>query len=116
MDLVTGMLIRFSEAVFTGSYPHAQFSHERGIVALIVKESYGAEKGQHTFTLQVVSCSDDSLSAFSQIRRKGRNVYKSVNILSSPDNAKELAEEKHGRGKCARAKRCSPFGVGIPYY
>ena len=105
MDLVVGCHIKFTEAVFEGKYPKATYSHDRTIEAIIEKESYGFKRGQHTFTLKVLNCDTDTLLIGTKIRRKGRNVYKNCEIISKPDNFKELAEDKHLRGKIAKERK-----------
>lgn len=99
MDLTKDTKIRFTEAVFSGRYPKAKFSHDRTIEGTILKESYGVKKGQHTFTIEVEKCSDNNYSVGEKIRRKGRNVYKKCTVLSYPETHKELADEKHRRAK-----------------
>ncbi len=77
-DLTTGCTIRFTENVYSGNYPNAVYEGERTIEGLIVKESYGAKTGQHTFTIKVSSADGveaDTVLEKNTIRRKGRNVY-----------------------------------------
>lgn len=102
MDLTADCEIKFTEAVFTGKYPKAKFSHDRTIHGIITKESYGAKTGQHTFTIQVIACDDDSISEGSKIRRKGRNVYRNCTVINYPDNHKSLADEKHERSAISK--------------
>ena len=99
MDLTINCIIEFTESVFTGNYPKAKFSHERKITGTILKESYGAITGQHTFTIEIITCDDESYVSGDKIRRKGRNVYKNCKVLSYPTNHTELADEKHERSK-----------------
>lgn len=99
MDLTINCKIEFTEAVFIGNYPKATFSHERTIIGTIIKDSYGKKTGQHTFTIQVESCNDDSILSNTSIRRKGRNVYAKCKLLECPENHVELTEEKHLRSK-----------------
>lgn len=102
MDLTINCKIEFTEAVFTGNYPNAKFSHDRTIVGLILKESYGAKTAQHTFTILVESSDDNSISIGDKIRRKGRNVYPKCKVLEYPLDHSELAEDKHERAKTAK--------------
>lgn len=114
MDLTKDCIIQFSEAVFTGSYPKAKFSHKRQITGTIIKDSYGNKTGQHTFTILVSDCDDDSIEVGSKITRKGRNVYSECTVISYPENHKELADKKHER-KPSREdiKRFRDFEKGI---
>jgi hypothetical protein len=97
MDLTKGCLIKFTESVFFGTYPKSKYSHDRTIIGLILKESYGVKTGQHSFTIEVEDCDDGEFSKGQKIIRKGRNVYKKCTILSYPENYDELADEKHKR-------------------
>lgn len=113
-SIVAGDTIRWTEAVFSGGSfgryrRKAAFEGERSIVARVLKESYGAENQQHTFTLEVISAEGvEAPSAGETIRRKGRNIYRSgVERLPWADEAargRALAE-KHARGDAARAAR-----------
>ena len=99
MNLTIGTIIKFTEAVFTGIYPKAKYSHDRTITGTIIKDSYGSKTGQHTFTIEVTECDDESYSYLEKIKRKGRNVYKKCQVISYPQNHQELAEDKHKRKK-----------------
>lgn len=101
MDLTKGCHIKFTESVFVGKYPKAKWSHTRKIEALIIKESYGVKKGQHTFTLKVIACDDNKIDIGSKILRKGRNVYPTCILLSKPDNHEEFADDKHARKRAS---------------
>jgi len=102
MDLTKDCIIEFTEAVFEGTYPNVSFSHERTIIGTIIKDSYGSKTGQHTFTIEVSECDDDSYPKGEKIRRKGRNVYKDCKVLKYPENHKELADDKHERSKSTK--------------
>lgn len=99
MDLTVDCIIKFKEAVFTGTYPKAKYSHERTITGRIIKDSYGQKTGQHTFTINVIECDDLDISCGDKIRRKGRNVYRECEVITYPENHSELADEKHERAK-----------------
>lgn len=102
MDLTTNCKIEFTESVFIGNYPKAKFSHERTITGKVIKESYGSKTGQHTFTILVETCDDNSYYQGETIRRKGRNVYRKCRVLEYPKNHQELADEKHERAKSVK--------------
>lgn len=114
MDLTKDCKIEFTEAVFTGTYPKAKYSHDRTFIGIIVKDSYGAKTGQHTFTIEIESCDDNSYSPGEKIMRKGRNVYPRCTVLEYPDNHSELAEEKHERASAKKGslKRQKAFDKG----
>jgi len=105
MDLTKGCLIKFSEAVFIGKYPKGKFSYRRSITALIIKDSYGQKRGQHTFTLQVIESDDPSIQNKEFIRRKGRNVYQDCKVMVYPKQHAVLAKDKHKRAKIAKANK-----------
>ncbi len=98
-DAVVGDEIEFQKAVFTGSFRNAKFSHYETIRGKIVKDSYGAKKQQHTFTIE---------TADKTFRIKGRNLY-AKEIMRKPwanESQRRLAqEEKHERGDVARRMR-----------
>lgn len=108
-DVVVSDVIRFTEAVFGGSYRSPRYLGDRVIEALVVRDSYGAGKQQHTFTLSVLASSGiDPIAPGTVTRRKGRNVYK--NGTSRKPWIDETARaaiqaEKHARGDAARAER-----------
>ena len=105
MDLIVGAKIKFTESVFGGSWKSPYFLGSRTITGTILKESYGAKRGQHTFTILVHSAEGydaDEVIERGKIRRKGRNVYDDCELLELPDNFEELADEKHERAKAAK--------------
>jgi len=108
-DVVTGDTIEFSEGVFGGSFRRPKYIGERKIQAKVIKDSYGLEKQQHTFTLEVIKSSgEDAIVEGKKIRRKGRNVYRNgtMRIAWKDERERKLAlNDKHGRGDCARSER-----------
>lgn len=102
MDLTVDCIIEFKEAVFTGTYPRAKYSHERTIKGRITKDSYGQKTGQHTFSIHVIECDDKSYSCGENIKRKGRNVYPNCKVIAYPENHKELADDKHERSRSVK--------------
>ena len=67
-DAVVGDEVKFERAVYTGTYPNAKFSHDETIEAVVISDSYGEQKQQHTFTLL--------LPNGKKTRIKGRNLYR----------------------------------------
>lgn len=108
-DACVGDTIKFKEAVFGGSFRKPKFLGDREITAKIIKDSYGADKQQHTFTIEVISSSgSDPLTPGTVTTRKGRNVYKNGTHRIKWDNEadrKKSLDDKHVRGDIARAER-----------
>ena len=108
-DVVTGDEILFTEAVFGGSYRKPKFLGERRVAARVVNDSYGVDRQQHTFTLEILASDGYSpLAAGAKTTRKGRNVYRNgtTRRLWADEAARETARnEKHRRGDFARAAR-----------
>jgi hypothetical protein len=50
-SIVTGDVIRFKERVFRGRFPHRKRRGHRIVIARVVRESYGARRQQHSFTI-----------------------------------------------------------------
>lgn len=107
-DCCVGDCILFEEAVFEGEYPNSIFKGTRKIFALILKDSYGEKKQQHTFTILLLKAEGtdaDRLNIGQKILRKGRNVYKNGTKRMPWQDENERAfflEEKHSRGAEAR--------------
>jgi len=108
-DVVRGDVVRFTEAVFSGSFRSPKYAGNRTIVAEILRESYGAGKQQHTFTFRVVESSGvQPLVAGVETRRKGRNLYRNgIERQLWTDEAvrAQIAGEKHLRGSVAHQVR-----------
>ena len=108
-DAVVGDIIQFKEGVFGGSYRRPTYLGERAIEALVIKDSYGGRKQQHTFTIKVVASSGYlPLEVGLKTTRKGRNIYRKGTFRQewADESAREIAcDEKHVRGGCARRER-----------
>ena len=115
-DVVAGDVIRFEEGVFGGSHRKPKHLGDRIIEARVLRESYGADKQQHTFSLEVIrSEGHDALKAGAVVRRKGRVVYRrGVRRQQWSDEAERraAADEKHARGDAARGARASRIEFG----
>jgi|TARA_Y100000310_G_C20642164_1_gene794596 hypothetical protein len=108
-DVCVGDEIIFTETVFAGSHRKPRYAGERTIEAIVVRDSYGAAKQQHTFSLDVVASSGyQPIPAGKAIRRKGRNVYRN-GCCRKPwaDSTARRAslDDKHDRGAAARNAR-----------
>ncbi|KAK9670403.1 hypothetical protein RND81_13G199800 [Saponaria officinalis] len=82
---------------------------KRTIAGRIVKESYGAAKQQHTFTVEVLwSKGVKKLPPLFPLLVKGRNLYR-LNTYRQPwkyeGDRRQILAEKHRRGTAARLKR-----------
>jgi len=99
-DAVVGDEVRFERATFSGSFRNAKFSGFEMITGKIVRDSYGRDKQQHTFTLE--------LSEGGELRIKGRNLYANGlyrKVWADESSRHAVADEKHARGDRARAAR-----------
>lgn len=110
-DAVKGDTIRWTEAVFGGSYRRPTHLGDRTNVGVIATDSYGEAKQQHTFTVEIISSDGhDPLVVGKKIRRKGRNVYRRGTerlVWSDESERDRTADEKHARGDEARRRRLS---------
>lgn len=99
-DAVVGDEVRFERATFSGSFRNAKFAGFELITGKIIKDSYGKDKQQHTFTL--------ALSDGTELRIKGRNLYANGTyrqMWADESARRQAADEKHARGDSARAVR-----------
>ncbi|KAI3500490.1 hypothetical protein L1887_36312 [Cichorium endivia] len=81
---------------------------KRTVAGRIVKESYGASKQQHTFTVEVLwNKGSKRLPPLSTLLVKGRNLYRYGTYRQAWKNEAErskVLQEKHTRGDAARHK------------
>ena len=107
-DVVTGDVIQWEEGVFTSS-KKPKFLGNRTVRAVVVKDSYGSDKQQHTFTILPLSSSGTQpIAVGKQTTRKGRNIYRNGTMRMpwiNEDKRQAVANEKHARGDVARAAR-----------
>ncbi|KAL6572921.1 hypothetical protein OROHE_002397 [Orobanche hederae] len=109
-DVCKGDVVLFNQKVHQIKNKMTSRSHRRRTVAgRIVKESYGAAKQQHTFTVEVLwSKGAKRLDPLTPLLVKGRNLYKMKTYRQRWENEKERLEvlaEKHKRGAAARTIR-----------
>ena len=99
-DACIGDEICFERATFTGSIKKPKFDGFEKIEGVIISDSYGRDKQQHTFTLRK---KDGELCLI-----KGRNLYAN-GVYRKPwtdEQARlKVLEEKHTRGELARSER-----------
>ncbi|XP_009611548.1 zinc finger CCCH domain-containing protein 62-like isoform X2 [Nicotiana tomentosiformis] len=113
-DVCKGDVVLFTQKVyknFDKMTRGGELLGKRTIAGRIVKESYGATKQQHTFTVEVLwSQGVKKLSALFPLLVKGRNLYKLKTFRQRWKNEKERLEvlaEKHKRGEAARFIRAT---------
>jgi len=114
-NVVVGDVVRFTEAVFGGSFRKPTHLGERTITARVVRDSYGSDRQQHTFSLDVVRADGfDASKLKPSIRRKGRNVYRNGCVRQRWDDEASrevVCREKWSRGRVARADRAARVGL-----
>ena len=121
-SIVVGDRIKWTETVWGGGHRRPRAMGKRTIVAVVLRESYGAKTGQHTFSLDVWGGSGlDAPRPGAKIRRKGRSLYRDdhLEILDRADNYVERMEEKHERGAHAKTEawyRKSRSAVSCAYW
>jgi len=90
---------------------YAKCIGKRIVAGKVTKESYGREKQQHTFTIQVFwSNGAGKLPPLHLLLVKGRNLYRMMTFRQPWANEAErlkVLEEKHSRGDDARRVRAS---------
>ncbi|XP_042022388.1 zinc finger CCCH domain-containing protein 62-like [Salvia splendens] len=111
-DVCQGDTVLFHQKVHRMSGERARRTTGRRTVAgRVIKESYGATRQQHTFTVEVLwSRGDKKLDPLFPLLVKGRNLYRMKTCRQLWKNEKERVEvlsEKHRRGDAARAVRAT---------
>jgi hypothetical protein len=107
-SIVAGDVIRFRERVFRGKFPWRKRRGSRTVIARVLRESYGAKRQQHTFTIEVISCEgNDPLAPGTMLRRKGRNFYRMAKRRLWDDETARLValEEKYARREVMKEAR-----------
>ncbi|KAF9616113.1 hypothetical protein IFM89_028579 [Coptis chinensis] len=113
-DACTGDVVMFEQNVYE-MYNIASRSASgppcgtRIVAGRIVKESYGAAKQQHTFTIEVLwSKGEKPIPPFHPLLIKGRNLYRLKTMRQKWTDELERSKvllEKHSRGSFARSSR-----------
>ncbi|KZV47518.1 zinc finger CCCH domain-containing protein 62-like [Dorcoceras hygrometricum] len=111
-DVCKGDVVLFNQRVyesFNKMKRHGTRLGRRTVAGRIVKESYGAAKQQHTFTVEVLwSKGTKKLAPLSPLLVKGRNLYKMKTYRQQWKNERErltVLAEKHMRGAAARSMK-----------
>jgi hypothetical protein len=92
-NLVVGSRFRATFPVFVGRYPRARHSHDVDVVGVVNRESYGRERGQHTFTFLVEQPADYEQKAAEKTARKATQSAK-----ARKEQAEELERILNGGG------------------
>jgi len=88
----TDCIVKFEKNFFVGSYKKPKFSHSAVLSVKVLKHSYGALKGQHTFTVEVLECDTDDHKVGEIFCIKGRNLYK--NIIEHIQSEQSIKESR----------------------
>ncbi|KAG2638409.1 zinc finger CCCH domain-containing protein 62-like [Panicum virgatum] len=109
-DVCRGDAVLFKQKVYEKSGKrYAKCIGKRIVAGKVTKESYGREKQQHTFTIQVFwSNGAGKLPPLHLLLVKGRNLYRMMTFRQPWANEAErlkVLEEKHSRGDDARRVR-----------
>lgn len=105
-DVCKGDIVLFKQKVYGRK---VKLLGKRTVAGRVVKESYGAVKQQHTFTVEVLwSKGLKKLPPLFPLLIKGRNLYR-LKTYRQPwmneGERREVLDEKHRRGTIARYKR-----------
>nr|XP_043616426.1 uncharacterized protein LOC122588385 [Erigeron canadensis] len=113
-DACTGDIVMFEQNVYE-TFNVASRSATgppcgtRVVSGRIVKESYGAAKQQHTFTIEVLwSKGEKPLPPLHPLLIKGRNLYRLKTMRQrweDESQRRKILSEKHSRGDAARLNR-----------
>ncbi|PSS07301.1 Zinc finger CCCH domain-containing protein [Actinidia chinensis var. chinensis] len=113
-DACTGDVVMFEQNVYE-MYNIASRSASgppcgtRIVAGRIVKESYGAAKQQHTFTIEVLwNKGEKPLPLLHPLLIKGRNLYRLKTMRQrwkDEGERQKILSEKHARGSLARSSR-----------
>lgn len=98
-NCVTGDEIVFEKDIFVGIYPNSKWDGTETIYGKIIKDSYGIAKGQHTFTIELLSGE--------KMLIKGRNLYKHYVYRKAWANEEErnkALSNKYERAKFAKTR------------
>ena len=111
-DAVKGDYVVFTRSIY-GAYNckkrTAEFLGTEKIHGIIINESYGKDKAQHTFTIWTINNE--------KIKIKGRNLYKNsttnINCIRAKwideNERNKIADEKHDRGTKAKKNKWSNY-------
>eukprot|EP00250_Pteridium_aquilinum_P016160 c22972_g1_i1 orf=170-1438(+) len=113
-DACTGDIVLFRQKVYENYNKACRRSTQpplgkRVVAGRIVKESYGSDKQQHTFSVEVLwSRGPKPLPLLYPLLVKGRNLYRLQTFRqrwANEEERKRVLQEKHSRGSLARNAR-----------
>lgn len=110
-SIVRGDTIEWIENVYDegGSLGLNIIKGQRVNVGVVLFDSYGEKKQQHTFTIEIISSSGmDALPEGKQILRKGRTLHRfgpKRELWDNEEMRENVEAEKRARGATARLKR-----------
>ncbi|POO02759.1 SAP domain containing protein [Trema orientale] len=126
-DVCKGDVVLFSQKVyerFDKVTRHGKVLGKRTVAGRVVKESYGAAKQQHTFTVRLLikvevlwSRGIKKLTPLFPLLVKGRNLYKMRTFRQHWSNEAvrlNVLAEKHKRGAAARLERTMNKKMKLP--
>ncbi len=106
-SICVGDQIAFEQTTFTGSHWNARFAGFELVKGVILRESYGQEKQQHTFIVKLLPKLAE-LRGKKEMRIKGRNIYKNGvyrKKWKNESDRQDVLTEKRTRGTKARTAR-----------
>ncbi|CAM6127338.1 unnamed protein product [Calypogeia fissa] len=116
-DVCKGDVVMFNQKVYNKHSVTARSAAQSGsrtVVGRVVKESYGAQRQQHTFTVEVLwSTGCRPLSPMKPLLVKGRNLYRRKTFRqewADEGDRTRCLDEKHERGAAARQIRAIKQG------
>ena len=85
-EACAGDIVWFAQDDFGGSYWRPKFLGTKLVRAIILRDSYGSKKQQHTFTLALMkSATSKTYIKGSEFRIKGPNLYKHFTFCENFD-------------------------------
>ena len=93
-EIMQGCILKIQKPYFSGSWRKPKFIGDVEMTVEILRHSYGAKKGQHTFTCSVLEAEDNNIreshEAGDFFLIKGRNLYPIVIEHQQSDESKRL--------------------------
>ena len=105
MNIVKGTKFTAAFPIYTGAYPNSRFSHNATVTAIVTKESYGIDKGQHTFSFEILESDDADFEVGESYRKKGRNMYPNISKFENPVDYDNQAADKARRSRMKDARK-----------
>ena len=94
----SGCMLRFKKHYFFGPWPNLKYAGHAFLKGRVIKHSYGAKKGQHTFSIEVLEVDNVDAHAPHKVgekfRIKGRNLYPEVEEHWPGEEAKTVVRFK----------------------